>query len=80
MGGADVDETEEYAYQVLTVKRSPNGGSKNMGDRMTEANGMIGMDKFAMSRSKSVIGRERWKGFVVNTLMYRCEALVWYQK
>ena len=41
----------------------------------------LGMVKSAASRSisKYVIGRERWKGFIVNTLRYGCGALVWSQ-
>ena len=37
---------------------------------MKEANGVLGMVKFAAS--KYVIGREGWKGLVVNKLMYGC--------
>ena len=50
----------------------------SMGDRMKEANSVIGMVKFAASRSGSifVIGREGWKRLVVNKLMYGCGALV----
>ena len=41
-------------------------------DRMKEANSLLGMVKFAASRSgrKYVIGREGWKGLVVHKLMY----------
>ena len=41
----------------------------------------LGMVKSAASRSisKYVIGRERWKGFIVNKLRYGCGALVWSQ-
>ena len=65
----------------MTVKSGPNGGFKSMGDRMKEANGVLGKVKFAASRSgsKYVIGREGWKDLVVNTLMYVCGALVWSQ-
>ena len=31
------------------------------------------------SGSKYVVGRKGWKSMIVNTLMYRCGALVWYQ-
>ena len=46
---------------------------------MKEANGVLGMIQFAASRSgsKLVIGREGWKGLIVNTLMYGCGALLW---
>ena len=65
----------------MTVKGGPNGGFKSIGDRMKEANGVLGMVKFAASRSgsKFLIGREEWKGMVVNKLMYGCVALIWYQ-
>ena len=55
----------------MTVKGGPNGGFKRMGDRMKEANGVLGMVKFAANRSgsKYVIGREGWRGLVVNELM-----------
>ena len=45
---------------------------------MKESNSVLGMVKFAASRagSKFVIGREGWKGLVVNKLMYGCGALV----
>ena len=48
----------------------------SMGDKMKEANGVFGMVKFAASRSgsKFIIGREGWKGMVVNKLMYGCGA------
>ena len=81
IGSTNIDETEEYKYLGVTVKGGPNGGFKSMGDRMKEANGVLGMVKFAASRSgsKFVIGREGWKGMVVNKLMYGCGALVWSQ-
>ena len=68
IGGTDIGETEEYKYQGVTVKCGPNGGFKSMGDRMKEENGVLGMVKFAASRSgsKHVIGREGWIGLVVN--------------
>ena len=45
---------------------------------MKETNGVLGMVKFAASGSESkfVIGREGWKGLIVNKLMYGCGALV----
>ena len=53
----------------------------SMGDIMVDANGVHGMVKYAeaMSGSKYVVGREGWKGMVVNKLMYGCGALA-YQK
>ena len=64
IGSTNIDETEEYKYLGVTVKGGPNGGFKSMGDRMKEANGVLGMVKFAASRSgsKFVIGREGWNG------------------
>ena len=55
------------------------GGFKSMGDRMKEANGLIGMVKYAAKRSgsKYVIGREGWKIMIVSKLMYGCGALSW---
>ena len=48
---------------------------------MVDANGVLGMVKYAAARSgsKYVVGREGWKSMVVNRLMYGCGALVWYQ-
>ena len=65
----------------VTVKAGLNGGFKSMGDRMVDANGVLGMVKYAAARSgsKYVVGREGWKSMVVNRLMYGCGALVWYQ-
>ena len=47
---------------------------------MKEANGLIGMVKYAAepSGSKYVIGREGWNTMVVSKLMYGCGALAWY--
>ena len=49
---------------------------------MKEANGLIGMVKYAAERSgsKYVIGREGWKIMIVSKLMYGCGALAWYQR
>ena len=48
-----------------------------MGDRMVDANGVLGMVKYAAARSRSkyVVGREGWKSMVVNRLIYGCGAL-----
>ena len=51
IGPTDIDEIEEYKYIGVTVKGEQNGGFKSMGDRMKEANGVIGMVEFAASRS-----------------------------
>ena len=63
------------------MKAGLNGGFKSMADRMVDANGVLGMVKYAAARSgsKYVVGREGWKSMVVNRLMYGCGALVWYQ-
>ena len=77
-GGCEIGEVEEYKYLGVTVKACLNGGFKRMGDRMVDANGILGMVKYATG-SKYVVGREGWKSMVVNKLMYGCGALVWYQ-
>ena len=63
------------------MKACLNGGFKSMGDSMVDANGVLGMVKYAAARSgsKYVVGREGWKSMLVNRLMYGCGALVWYQ-
>ena len=80
-GETEIREVEEYQYLGVTVQGGKNGGFKSMGDRMVEANGVIGMIKYAAKRSgnKYVIGREGWKGIAVSKLMYGCGALAWYQ-
>ena len=52
-----------------------------MGDLMKEANGRMGMVKYAAERSgsKYVIGREGWKTMIVSKLMSGCGSLAWYQ-
>ena len=47
-----------------------------------DANGVIGMVKYAAARSgsKYVVDRQEWKCMVVNKLVYGCRALSWYQK
>ena len=49
---------------------------------MKEANGLMGMVKYAAERSgsKYVIGREGWKTVIVSKLMYGCRALARYQR
>ena len=80
-GGCEIGEVEEYKYLGVTVKAGLNGGFKSMRDRMVDANGVLGMVKYAAARSgsKYVVGIEGWKSMVVNRLMYGCGALVWYQ-
>ena len=76
-----IGEVEEYKYLCVTVKAGLNGGFKSMGDRIVDANGVLGMVKYTatMSGSKYVVGREGWKSMMVNKLMYGCGALAWYQ-
>ena len=79
--GSRIGEVEEYKYLDVTVKACLNVGSiKSMGDRMVDANGVLGMVKYATTRSgsKYVVGRAGWKSIVVNNLMYGCGALAWY--
>ena len=59
------------------MKAGLNGGFRSMGERMVDVNGVFGMVKYATERSgsKYVVGREGWKGMVVNKLMYGCGAL-----
>ena len=47
----DFREVEEYQYLGVTVQGGKNGGFKSMGDRMVEANVVIGMIKYAAKRS-----------------------------
>ena len=79
--GSRIGEVEEYKYLGVTVKAGLNGGFKSMGDRMVDANGVLGMVKYAATRSgsKYVVGREGWKSMVVNKMMYGCGALAWNQ-
>ena len=48
---------------------------------MVDANGVLGMVKYASARSgsKYVDGSDECKSMVVNKLRYGCGALVWYQ-
>ena len=80
--GSGIGEVEEYKYMRVTTKAGLNGGFKSMGDRMVDVNGVLGMVKYAAVRSgsKYVVGREGWKGMVVNNLMYGFGALSWYQQ
>ena len=60
MGACCIGEVEEYKYLGITIEGGKHGGFNSMGDRMKEANGLIGMVKYAAERSgrKYVIGRE----------------------
>ena len=81
LGMCKVSEVRKYTYLGVTVEGGLDGGFKSMGDRMKDANGVIGMVKYAAKRSGSrfVIGREGWKSMVVSKLMYGAGALAWYQ-
>ena len=70
MGDWCIEEVEEYKYAGITIERGKHGGFKSMGDRMKEANGLIGMVKY-------VIGREGWKILMDSKLMYGCGALAY---
>ena len=76
-----IGEVEEYKYLGITIEVGKHGSFKSMGDRLKEANGLIGMVKYAAERSgsKYVIGKEEWKTMIVSKLMYGCGALAWYQ-
>ena len=80
--GIGIGEVEEYKYLGVSVKASLNGGFRSMVDIMVDANGVLGMVKYAAAKlgSNYVVGREGWKGMVVNKLMYGCGALAWYHK
>ena len=69
--GSSIGEVEEYKFLRVTVMAGLNGGFKSMGDRMVDANGVLGMVKYAAARSgsKYVVGREGWK---VLLLTNRC--------
>ena len=60
MGDCCIGEIEEYKYLGIMIEGGKHGRFKSMGDRMKEANGLIGMVKYAAERSgsKYVIGRE----------------------
>ena len=60
MADCCVGEVEEYKYLGIMIEGGNKGGFKSMGDRMKEANGLIGMVKYAAERSgrKHVSGRE----------------------
>ena len=52
-GETEIREVEEYQYLGVTVQLQggKNGYFKIMGDRMVEANGVIGIIKYAANRS-----------------------------
>ena len=77
-----IGEVEEYKYLEITIEGGKHGAFKSMGDRMKEANGLIGMVKYAAEQlgCKYVIGREGWKTMIVSKLMYGCGVLALYQR
>ena len=82
MGDCCIGEVEEYKYLGITIEGGMRGDFESMGDRMKEANGLIGMVKYATERSgrKYVIGREGWNTMIVCKRMNGCGALAWYQR
>ena len=81
-GGCEIGELEKYKYLGVPLKAGLNGGFKSMENTIImDANGVLGIVKYAAARSgsKYVVGRERWKSKVVNKLMYGCGPLVWCQ-
>ena len=70
MGDCCSGQVEEYKYLGVTVEGGQNGGFNSMGERMKQANGLIGMVKYAVERSGNnyVIGREGWKAMIVSKL------------
>ena len=66
-----IGEVEEYKHLGITVG-GKHGAFKNMGDRKNDANGLMGMVKYAeeQSGSKYVIRREGWMTMIVSKLMY----------
>ena len=51
MGDCCIEEVEEYKYLRITVEGGKHGGFWSMGDRLKEANGLMGMVKYAAERS-----------------------------
>ena len=80
-GGCEIGEVEKYKYLVVTVKADLNGEFKSMKDIMVDANGILGMVKYAAARtgSKYGVGREGLMSIEVNKPMYGCGTLVCYQ-
>ena len=72
MGDCCIGEVDEYKYLGITRKGGKRGGlNKSMGYRMKEANGLIGLVKYAAERSESkyVIGREGSKTMIVSRVI-----------
>ena len=52
--GSRIGEVEEYKYLGVTVKDGLNGGFRSMANRMVDVNGVLGMVKYAATRSGSI--------------------------
>ena len=59
LSGIDIGEVEESKYLEVTVKSGLNGGFRSMGDIMVNANGVLGIVKYAAARS----GSNRMEGY-----------------
>ena len=77
----------DYIDEVVHIHRSDcerrkKCGFMSMGNKMKEANRLIGMIKYAAEQSGSryVIGMEGRKAMIVRKLMYGCGALAWYHR
>ena len=53
-GECEIGEVGEYKYLCIPVKAGLNGSFNSMGDRMVDANGVLGMVKYAAARSGSI--------------------------
>ena len=76
-----MNECESYKYLGMNIIGGENGRIESIKDRMQAARRVNGMVKFAASRSgsKYLVGREGWKGMVVNKLMFGAGATCWDQ-
>ena len=63
-GMIKIQEVRQYTYLGVTVQGGVTRDFRSMGDRMKEANGVIGMIKYVANRSgnKYVIDREGYSG------------------
>ena len=50
-GGCEIGDVEEYKHLGVTMNSGFNSGLKSMGDRMVDANRVLGMVKYAAARS-----------------------------
>ena len=74
-------ECTSYKYLGMNVIGGEDGRIESIKVRMEAARRVNGMVKFAASRSGSryLVGREGWKGMVVNKLMFGAGATCWDQ-